>query len=233
MGRHFLAGTPVKQGHGFHSETDGRPGRVHGGIPAADDQHPIPQFRWCPGGGEGQEIQAGDDAGQFFPGKPQPGGFPGPDPQKDGFISLAAQLGQRKILAQGLVAAEVYPQIGNAFYFLVQQIVGQSVFRYAIAQHAARLILGFKYRYLVAVPAEVISRREPSRSAADNGHLMSAGRRDFRFHIDALGPGVIGGKSFKGIDGQGFVHPVPSADVLAGMGADPPHHQGKGVSFLD
>ena len=92
VGRHFLARTAIEDGDLVHAQAERGPGRVDGGVAAADDHHVLAQFGWLAAGHMIEKFDAAQDAFQLFAFKAEFVAGPGADAQKDGVKTFLFQI---------------------------------------------------------------------------------------------------------------------------------------------
>ncbi len=113
-GRHFFFRPPVDDGDAPRAQADSSPGRINGGVPAADHHHPVACFD-----GTGlrilQEFQGGDDRGRIPAFQPHSAAQLGADPDKDGLITLPAEGFHGEILAHRCLETQVNPHAQDLF----------------------------------------------------------------------------------------------------------------------
>ena len=112
----------------------------------------------------------------------------------------------------------------------IQLFLRQTVVRNAVSQHAAELRTLVVYNDPVSHQRQKISRRQTTRTTADNGNALSGGRRTGRGrHIGR----VIARKALDAADVHRVVHHAAAAARLARMLADVRAGRGEWVILAD
>ncbi len=108
-------------------------------------------------------------------------GQPGAGSQKDGFVAVVVQqLVQGVGLADDRVQPHLDAQAAHVIDLGVDDALGQPELGDAIDQHAAGGVERFKDGDTVPEARQVAGAGQPRGAAADDGHLLSAGRRQLR-----------------------------------------------------
>ena len=74
------------------------------------------------------------------------------------WIAFLPQAGQGDILSIKEIRSDLHPQIEDPLDLLIQDLLGQAVFRDGIPEHPAQLGLGIEYGHLMTSLPEIISR---------------------------------------------------------------------------
>jgi hypothetical protein len=209
-------------------------GRIHGGVAATDDHHPVggpplvPQVDFAE---KGNDII---DLGKVvFPLDLQLVAQVGADSQEEGFIALAPQLLHGDVEAHGDPGFDLHPQGLDELDLLAHHFPGQSIFGDAGHKEAAGLGHGFKNGNLVALEGQVMGTGHTSGARAHDGDLMAIGRARGEGQIFAVAGGQVGHKGLKVLDVQRLIQVAPDAGPFAGVRADEAADPGERVVLAD
>ncbi len=157
--------------------------------------------------------------------------------EKDGPVSLPAQVPEEKIPSQPHPQLHLHPQAENGVDLELDQLPRKAVLGNAEAKHASGHRLGLEDGHGIAQETEVVSRGQPRGARPDDGHpvlrvLHRPVAVDLPEHVEvdhALHPETLSNEALEGPDGDGLVEDAAAAGGLAGGGADPPADRGQGI----
>ncbi len=130
------------------------------------------------------------------------------------------------VLAEGIEAADLGAgadrdsQRPDLVELLVEQVGRQAVGRYAVAQHAAGLLLLLEDLDLMTESAQVVGGGETGGTGADDADSLAGGRRDLGPRVAPVGEAVLGRLGLQRPDEHGAVAAAANAGRLARRGAD-------------
>jgi len=233
MGGHLRTAAAIDQRDGARPEAERRPGGVHGGVAAADHHHPAGDGVDLTVVGLFQEADPGQDPLRILTRNVHQGGPPGAHPQKNSFVSLVEQRFKLEVASQPLAGFQFDAQLENRFDLVIQNILGESIFRYAVAEPAAGLGLRLEHHHPMSFERQVVGGRHAGGSAAHDGDAPP------RRFLARRGEGMvaravqIGGVPLEVIHPHRLVGKVAATFAFAGPGADAPADGREGVGFLD
>ncbi|MBT9156135.1 MAG: hypothetical protein DDT37_01119 [Firmicutes bacterium] len=137
--RHLLPLTPVNNHHLRCAEPARCSGRIHGCIAAAYHGNPSPKTDRSVLHHGPQELSPADHPRQVFARHPHALAVLSPDSQINRVITALKQIANRKVLAKLQVYPGSYAEVQHLADFSVQNTLGQTVLRDAVAQHPAQL----------------------------------------------------------------------------------------------
>ena len=143
------------------------------------------------------------------------------------------QLLQSDVLADADVVLHLHAQRGDLGDLVVHNSLGQAVFGDAVPQHAAHLGHGVVHRDLMALPGQEVGAGQAAGAAADDGHGLAGGGGHLGHILVLRLPVVVGGIGLQVADGDGLLHILAAAGLLAGVGAHPADAAGQGDLLLD
>ena len=169
-------------------EAFGRAGGVHGDVAAADGGNAFAMQDGGIGARElvgrhevdaGEVLVGGIDAFEVLAGhvhEDRQAGAVGDEHS----IKLGAQLLQSVSAANDGVADDLHPGLLQAAHFGLDDLLGETKFRDAVHQHAARFVEGLEHSDIVAELGQFTRRGESARPGADHGDLLASGRSDLK-----------------------------------------------------
>jgi hypothetical protein len=135
-GGHLRLRAPVENGHLFGSQAKRGPGRIHGGIAAPDNGHPLAYF-WCLAQSHlSQEVDGLHRLRAVLSLDSHAETLVRSDGDEDGCVALPEQS------VYGInprIGLYLHPDIGYLPDLRPDGVLGQPVFRYAVAHHATGL----------------------------------------------------------------------------------------------
>ena len=153
----------------------------------------------------------------------------GADGDVDG-VEFPVQLRQGDVLADGDPQLHFHAGGQDGVDVLLQFLPGQPVAGNAVAEHAAQLFPGLKYRDLVAHQGQVEGSGQAAGAAAHHGNGFACGFCTFRGRHDAR---MVHGIAFQTPDVHRAFDHVPAAAGLAGVLAHQAAGAGEGVVLAD
>ena len=238
VGRHFFAGPPIDDGDLVRSQTNQSANTVDGRVAAADDHTLFADKRLfimgpflLPYGKIGEKINSGVTPLQIFALNAKGVIFPCADAQENSIISGCDQGADIEITSQSYVGFVFNPQIQNSVDFPGQYLLGESIFRNSVSNHTAKFGHGIENRNIMPQTAEKISIAQPGRTAADNGHFSTGGRRNGNRKTLSCLHFMVGHKAFQLVDGDRFVFDTPTALVFTRVRTDSAAGQQQGITL--
>jgi len=132
---HFLLGAPIEDAGFFRTQAQGNPHRIKGGVAAADYRGSIADIDLFVLADSCQEIDAGVAALEIFAGNIQVVIIPRAHAEKYDVKPGTDQGSQIKVKPHLRINMMINAKIQNAFDFPVENLFGQPVFWYAVADH--------------------------------------------------------------------------------------------------
>ncbi len=133
-------------------------------------------------------------------------------------------------MAQSLLGVDPHAALAHQVDLLIEDRLGQPVFRDAVAQPATRFGHRLEQIDLEPLVTQIITAGETARAAADNGHPLALGRLLCRLIGGNLGQIEIGGMALELTNGQRLIHQRTAALRFTKSGANPAdgerHRQG-------
>src|SRR5450759_3506002 len=240
-GRHVLHVAAVDEGDRLGALADRGPPAVHGREAAADDNHAallvarVGQAE----GGDLQVLEAVDDPVGRVVGDVDLVGFVAAGGDNGGVEAVGLEVVQVEVLAQRLVADQAAAELPDGLVFGVEDLgLGQAVLRNAIAEHSAGLRVALEDGHVVAGEEKVVGRGHAGRPGADHGHTFAGLGRGLE-RQRRLDPfllrrqDLVAGIAVAVSNGDGLVHFVASAVVLARSGTDAAEDRREGDGPLE
>jgi hypothetical protein len=225
--RHIAALTAVADSDGLGSQPDGGPGRIKGGIAAADDDYVTPKIQLTTGVKFLQHLQGAIYILRLFTGNIEAKIPVRPGTQKD---SLETLIGQISDGADRCARTHLYAGICDGLYLGVQDGAGEPEGIDSYPQYPARFMMGLKYGDAETLPVEKIGGREAGGTAANYGHSLRSSRllgaRQPRL---ALRHFTVGKKTLDTADRHRLIHRTAATGFLAGMVAYAPAYPRQGI----
>ena len=200
--------------------------RVEGGGPVTDDGDRLADADLLALAHLAQQLEAVD--GGF--GAAQLGGrlLPRAHADEHGVEAGVEQALEGDLEAQGGVVDEADAGLPQGLELAVEHLLGQAELGDAVAQRAARLLVGVVEGDLVAALGEVPGGGEAGRAGADDGHAPAG-----RHARDQDAVGVVGGGAMQVADRDGIVDLASPAARLAVARADAAEDAGEGQVLAD
>jgi hypothetical protein len=223
-------------------QPDRAAGNVDGDVAAAQDEHTRSEgFAFGRRGVSvaaliqaeahvAQEVRVDQYARQVGARKRQADAFVRADRHQhrlEAFVENAVQI------VDARVQAEFDPQVEDVGHLALDDLRRQAVFGHADPQHASGHRQGFEDRHRITLARQVLRRRQPAGSGADDGDPPGLGSLNRRAGRARFGIDAVGDEALEGADVDRFVDQPAVAGVFAAVVADPAADPGEGVVFLD
>ena len=182
----------------------------------------------------GEELVGGIDAGQVLAGDVHEAGQARAAADEHRLKALCKQLVHGLGLADDHVGFDVDPQLFQGVDLRLDDVLGQTEFRDAVHEHAARHVEGFKHAHLIAPPGQLACAGKARRAAAYHGYLMAVLLRDLDAAVAVL-PVPVRHEPLQPADTHRLALDAPHAVLfaLAFLGADPAAYGGQGAGLGD
>ena len=164
----------------------------------------------------GQKFVGGIDALEIFAGDAHEARQPRARTDKHGVKPfLAQQLVDRNGSADNGVGCNFHAECTQPVYLLLDDRLGQTEFRNAIDQHAARRVQCFKHRHGIAAPCKVTGAGKSRRSRTDHRHAASVLLHCRLCSTAFMRIVPVGNKAFESADADRFALDAAHALSLA------------------
>ena len=228
MGRHAIALLEADHLHRLGPQPAGRAGRVQGDVPAPDHRHPSPH----PGpvvreARPAQEVQPALHAGELLTLHLEPPAGVGAGGEEGGVEALPLeQVLELEVRSDPDAAAELHAQVQDPLDLRLQHVAREPVLGHAAGQHAPRHVEGLEEGHRDALQRQGAGRRETRGTGA---HHRDPAILAPRFGLGQLRGAVpaleVRQEALDGADGDGLVHVLAGAGLLAGPLTDAAAHR--------
>ena len=149
-------------------------------------------------------------------------------------VVRVAQFVERDVLADAHVAADIDADRADHIDVLVDDVVGQAVFRDAPARHAAGLVERFEDGHAVALLRQVEGGGKAGRAGADDGDFLAGGRGGLADSgADLFGRHLIHDVALEPADGDRVAFVTRGAGGFALVRAHATADAGERVAFVE
>ncbi len=234
VGRHLGPRAAVEDGHPLRPQPPGHHRRVHGHVPAADDDDPPAHRHLLPQIHPAQEVHPVEHSLQILAGNAQPAALVGPHGDEDGII-IAPQFLQARpaVPAHGRVESDLHPQGLDIRDLPPQHVFRQAVLGDAHGHHPPGHGQGLENGDRIALAGQEIGGGEAGRPRTDDGNARICESADRRIAPRPSPLTMIRHEPLEVPDGDGLVVLAAPALALAGMVADAAADAGEGDGLAD
>ena len=151
-------------------------------------------------------------------------------------VVFGEELGERDVATEPAAEAGIDAHLDYRVDLALDELTGEAVLRDAVDHHPAEMLLRLVNRHAMAGKSQVVSGREPTRTAPDHGHRPEVGRRHGAVRLmpertagEALHAVALADEALQGADCDWSIDRAPPAGRLARSRTHPPADRGKRI----